>query len=46
MLIKVKEPDLYQKWLNYYEKYCTHMKPYEQRTFAFINSNKRIYPPL
>jgi len=44
MLIKVKNTDLYQKWLKYYESF-DNMIPAEKRTYSFINSNKGLYPP-
>lgn len=46
MLIKVKNSELYNDWISYYEKYCSDMKPFEIRTFAFINSNKGETPPI
>lgn len=37
MIIKCKNPELYKAWIDYYEK-TTQMKPYEIRTYAFLNS--------
>jgi len=46
MLIKVKNGDLYQKWIAFYETYYSEMLPAEIRTFAFINSQKGERIPL
>lgn len=46
MLIKVKNGDLYQQWIAYYERYYPEMIPAERRTMAFINSSKGERLPL
>ena len=38
MLIKIKNTDKFQYWLEYYQLNYPNMAPYEQRTMAFINS--------
>lgn len=44
MIIQCKNPDLYRDWISYYEKYCPHLSPPEQRTMAFFNSQKGLIP--
>ena len=44
MLIEVKNGDLYNEWIVYYERYFPEMIPAERRTFAFINSQKKLQP--
>lgn len=44
-LIKIKNTDLYQAWLRYYENHCNDMRPFEKRTQAFLNSEQGINPP-
>jgi len=44
MLIKVKNKELYQQWIVYYERCNVNMIPAEIRTMAFINSEKGLRP--
>ena len=46
MLIKVKNGDIYQRWVIYYEKYYKELIPAERRTMAFIKSSNNEQLPL
>lgn len=43
MLLKIKNPELYKRWISYYDK--QDMEPYAKRTYAFLNSNAGRTPP-
>jgi hypothetical protein len=46
MLLKIKNPELYREWLDYYERYYPEWIPAERRTMAFINSTNAERLPL
>lgn len=46
MLVKVKNPELYKDWIAYFERIHPNWPGYEQRTYAFFNSQKGESIPL
>ena len=45
MLIKVKNPDLYDAWIAYYEAFHKDWMPAMIRTQAFFDSQRGEMPP-
>ena len=43
-IIKVTNPELYRAWLRYYAYHHPEWAGYEQRTYAFFNSEKGKRP--
>lgn len=45
MLIRVKNPDLYRRWIEYFRR-MTDMAPYEARFYAWVQSNEGLPTPM
>lgn len=46
MLIRIKNPELYQAWYDYFSKTMPNEIPAYWRTMAFFNSQKEMALPL
>lgn len=44
MLVKVNNPELYQRWIRHLE--AQGFKPFEARTYAYINTKAGMSVPL